>query len=248
MQGYIKLHRKVQDHWLYQEKRTFSKYEAWVDMLMTANHKDNKVLLGSELIQIERGQFITSVRKLGERWKWSNTKVTKFLDLLKQDGMIDYKKDTKKTVITIENYGVYHDSEQQKKTPKEHEKDTETTREHTDKNDKECSKNEEEINYIFELYISKDIIQHKRLSKDIKNAIKKALKKFTREEIEQAINNYSVVYKSGDYWFTYKYTLIDLLRDKDIRKFVDEAEPLNNFSKGKQPQGNSKKNINWEDL
>ena len=142
MQGYIKLHRKIKDHWIYQEKRKFSKYEAWIDMLMTANHKDNKVVLGNELVDIGRGQFITSIRKLGERWEWSNTKVTKFLELLKQDGMIDFKKDTKKTVVTIENYGFYHDAENTKTTQKEHEPNANRTQKHTDKNVKECIKNE----------------------------------------------------------------------------------------------------------
>ncbi|KAA6455265.1 Replication protein O [Bacillus atrophaeus] len=144
MIGWIKLHRSVQDHWIYQEKRKFSKYEAWLDLLMMASHKDNKFVLGNELYEVKRGQFISSIRKLGERWSWSNTKVTQFLDLLRKDEMIDFKKDTKKTLITIVNYGVYHDSEEEKKTVIEHENDTKATQKHTIKNDKNV-KNEKNI-------------------------------------------------------------------------------------------------------
>ncbi|MCY8987995.1 Replication protein O [Bacillus atrophaeus] len=144
MIGWIKLHRSVQDHWIYQEKRKFSKYEAWLDLLMMASHKDNKFVLGNELYEVKRGQFISSIRKLGERWSWSNTKVTQFLDLLRKDKMIDFKKDTKKTLITIVNYGVYHDSEEEKKTVIEHENDTKATQKHTIKNDKNV-KNEKNI-------------------------------------------------------------------------------------------------------
>jgi hypothetical protein len=144
-QGFIKLHRKIHDHWIYQEKRKFSKYEAWLDMLMMANHKENKFVHGNELILVGRGEFITSIRKLGERWDWSNTKVAQFLDLLKADEMIDYKKDTKKTVVTIVNYGFYHGSGDEEKTPNEHEKDTNRTQKHTNKNVKECIKNEKEL-------------------------------------------------------------------------------------------------------
>ena len=120
---------------------------------MRANHKDTKVLLGNELIEVKRGQFITSIRKLCDEWNWSNTKVKNFLKLLEQDEMITHKSDTKKTVITIVNYGVYHDREEIETTPKRHEGDTKATREHTDKNDKECSKNDKEeiveiINYL----------------------------------------------------------------------------------------------------
>src|SRR5690554_3740915 len=144
--GFIKLHRKIQDHWLYEEKRAFSKFEAWIDMLLMANHKENKVVLGNELITVERGQFITSIRKLGERWGWSNTKVTNFLEILKRDEMITYKKDTKKTVITIVNYGIYHDSENTKTTRERHDKDTKATREHTNKNEKNVKNDKEDIN------------------------------------------------------------------------------------------------------
>src|SRR5690606_28334003 len=88
-------------------KRKFSKFEAWIDLLLLANHKDNKVLLGNEIIHVERGSFITSKRKLMERWGWSNTKIETYLNLLVEQGMLLVKSDTKKTVITIVNYDFY---------------------------------------------------------------------------------------------------------------------------------------------
>ena len=121
--GWIKLHRRIQEHWIYQERRQFSRYEAWIDLLLMANHRENRVLIDNELITVEKGQLITSIRKLCDRWDWSNTKVSNFLKLLQKDEMISYKSDTKKTVINICNYSVYHDSESG-------ENDTETTRKH----------------------------------------------------------------------------------------------------------------------
>ncbi|CAI6265614.1 MULTISPECIES: Replication protein O [Bacillus subtilis group] len=168
MIGWIKLHRSVQDHWIYQEKRKFSKYEAWLDLLMMASHKDNKFVLGNELYEVKRGQFISSIRKLGERWSWSNTKVTQFLDLLRKDEMIDFKKDTKKTLITIVNYGVYHDSEEEKKTVIEHENDTKATQKHTIKNEKNV-KNEKNINTSRLKYEICDMENAEYLFKEIKN-------------------------------------------------------------------------------
>lgn len=151
MQGFIKLHRKIKDHWLYLEKRKFSRYEAWIDLLMMASHKENKFVHGNELLEVKRGQFITSIRKLGDRWCWSNTKVSSFLDLLKSDGMIDYKKDTKKTVVTIVNYGIYHGDEKEKKTHVEHEPNTKTYNQEGIKNVKEDNIPYSEIvNYLNE--------------------------------------------------------------------------------------------------
>lgn len=105
-QGWIALHRKIKDHWLWEEK-PFDKAHAWVDMLLLANHEDNKFLLGNELVEVKSGSFITSEIKLMERWGWGKTKTRAFLDLLQSDGMIIKKSDRKKTTITIVKYGDY---------------------------------------------------------------------------------------------------------------------------------------------
>lgn len=141
-QGFVKLYRQIQDHWLYQEKRTFSKYEAWLDLLMMVNHKESKVLIDNELLTVKRGQCITSIRKLCDRWGWSNTKVKNFLELLKNDGMIIYKSDRRKTAIAIVNYDFYHDDDSEKHhgndSPKRHENDSQISETHK-KNDTETT-------------------------------------------------------------------------------------------------------------
>lgn len=109
--GFIKLHRKIQQHWIYDEKRKFSKFEAWLDLLMMASHKDNKFVLGNELVEVKKGSFITSELKLMERWDWGKAKLRAFLEMLEKDGMIVKKSDRKKTIINICNYCIYHDYE-----------------------------------------------------------------------------------------------------------------------------------------
>jgi len=104
---------------------------------MLANHKDNKTLIDGELVTVKKGSFITSKRKLGIRWKWSNTKVDNFLKLLEQDEMIKKKSDTKKTVITIVKYEVYHELEKEKR----HENETET-KQKRNRNETETNKQE----------------------------------------------------------------------------------------------------------
>lgn len=143
--GWIKLHRRIQSHWLYQEKRVFSRYEAWLDLLMMANHKENRILIDSNLKTVKPGQIITSIRKLCDRFSWSNTKVKRFLKLLEQDEMISYKSDTKKTVITIVKYEGYHSDEREKTSQKHNENISEAHQKHTNKNVKECIKNDKEL-------------------------------------------------------------------------------------------------------
>jgi hypothetical protein len=78
--------------------------EAWIDLLLMANHKDTRLQHGSEVIQVKRGEIITSEVKLMDRWKWSKEKTRRFLSLLASDEMIEKKSDRRKTIITIVNY------------------------------------------------------------------------------------------------------------------------------------------------
>ncbi|MBS4535965.1 hypothetical protein GOQ29_10110 [Clostridium sp. D2Q-14] len=123
MSGWISLHRKIQNHWIWQEK-PFDKRSAWFDLILLANYKDNKFLLGNELIEVKRGSLIISELKLMERWGWSKTKVRNFLKLLEEDNMIIKKSDTKKTTLTIVNYSDYQDVETAKRPQEDHEKTT----------------------------------------------------------------------------------------------------------------------------
>lgn len=141
MTGWIKLHRSLESHWLFQEERKFSKFEAWLDILLMVNHEDKKILLGNELIEVKRGQKIISIRKLCERWSWSNNKVKNYLKTLECDNMLIVKSDTKKTLITVVNYDIYQsrDIEKRRKSDtnasqERHESDTDASQKHTNKN------------------------------------------------------------------------------------------------------------------
>ena len=134
-EGWVKTYRSLTDHWVWQDK-PFSKGQAWMDLLLMVNHSEKKILIDGKLENVERGQTVSSIRKLCDRWGWSNTKVKNFLKMLENDSMIHVKSDTKKTVITIVNYSVYQDSENEKTTLKRQSSDTKTSQKHTNKNEK----------------------------------------------------------------------------------------------------------------
>lgn len=108
--GWIALDRKIMNNWLWNEK-PFSFGQAWVDMLLMANHKENKFPLGNEIVTVSRGSFITSEIKLMNRWGWSKSKLRRFLNLLISDEMIIKKSDRRKTTITIVKYSDFQDSQ-----------------------------------------------------------------------------------------------------------------------------------------
>lgn len=105
--GYIRLYRDIRKHWIWNDADAL---RAWIDLIMLANHEDKKFYFDGRLITVRRGTFVTSVRKLAVRWGWGKDRTLRFLRTLECDRMIDRKCDTKKTLITIENYGFYQSS------------------------------------------------------------------------------------------------------------------------------------------
>jgi len=106
-QGYIKLHRKIKDNFLWKKKRRFSKLEAWLDILLLANHKDNKVMIELQVIDIKKGQLLTSQLGLSKKWRWAVGSVNTFLKVLKAENQIEYKTENKYTIISILNWDKY---------------------------------------------------------------------------------------------------------------------------------------------
>jgi hypothetical protein len=111
MTGWIKLHRQFREHKFWPKRRRYSMLEAWLDLLMSANWQDSKVMRGYQLIDVKRGQVFTSAVALAKRWKWNRKSIVLFLNLLKADTMADIKtskgRDTGYTLITILNYEKY---------------------------------------------------------------------------------------------------------------------------------------------
>ena len=134
--GWISIHRKIQDNKIWEDK-PFSRGQAWIDLLLLANHEDNKIIFNGSLVEIKRGEKITSLRKLSERWGWSITKVKKFLNLLSDENMISYKSDNKKTTYSIVNYDVYQDNENTKSNTEVTQKEIKNK---TERNQKEIKK------------------------------------------------------------------------------------------------------------
>ncbi|MFD9361579.1 hypothetical protein ACFWAE_07040 [Priestia megaterium] len=105
--GWISIHRKIREHSFFRQKRTFSYFEAWIDLLLSASHKESTILLNANITSVKRGELITSKKSLGERWGWSNNKVNKFMRILEEDQMAIVKCTSKYTRITLVNYDLY---------------------------------------------------------------------------------------------------------------------------------------------
>lgn len=107
MKGWISIYRQIQEHWIWKSKEPFDKRSAWIDLLLMVNYQKEKIEFDNTIVEVDKGQRITSLEKLANRWGWSRHKVSDFLNRLEQEHMLVQVRDKKKTLISIENYDKY---------------------------------------------------------------------------------------------------------------------------------------------
>lgn len=118
--GFIKLNRSIFEHWIFQDAE---KFKAFVDLIQLARWKEEKLIIGNEIVVVPRGSYYTSELKLAEKWGWSRHKTRDFLKLLESEQMITKKGTPKGTTLTIVNYSFYQDEGTTKNTTKGQQKD-----------------------------------------------------------------------------------------------------------------------------
>lgn len=115
--GWIRVDRRLKDHWLWDEKPV-TRVHAWLDLLLSVNHSDKNILFDGAKLTVKRGSLVTSVRKLSLQWGWSRDKTLRFLRELEKDGMITRISDARKTTVTIVNYEKFQNPYDSKRTTK----------------------------------------------------------------------------------------------------------------------------------
>lgn len=107
---------------------------------------------------------------------------------------------------------------------------------------KNTKKNTNIENNIYSHWNSKEIIVHKSLTKDMEKVIEKALKKYSDNEIVQAIDTYSEILES-DFYFNYKWSLVDFLNRKNgISTFMEEGSNKANYDEYLNKKSKEKNN------
>lgn len=103
--GWIKLDRNILNSWVWDNEEPFDKRSAFLDILIRVNHEDKHLLCNSgTLALIKRGEIMTSIRGLSERWKWSKDKVLRFLRMLEKAKIIEKRSNKEYTILKIVGY------------------------------------------------------------------------------------------------------------------------------------------------
>lgn len=118
-QGWIKIHRQIQENKLWGAEK-FTKGQAWIDLILLANHEDGWFFVRGVKVEVKRGQIGWAEETLAKKWHWSRNKVRNFLKMLKNEMQIEQQKSKVLSLITILNYDRY----QEKGTTNETSNDT----------------------------------------------------------------------------------------------------------------------------
>lgn len=222
MQGWISLHRSIQNHWIWKAP---VKLKWWLDILLTVNHADTKVNVGNKLFDCKRGQSVMSLQSWASRWGVSKDVVRNFFNLLQKDGMIDTENLTKTTRITVCNYEDYQDVLHDSQTEQQRNPNANSSQSHANNNDNK----------------NNNILSIKGEEKIISDSLFKTLNSLLSDQvyIEMLCMNKSVrsIDDMKDYLKTF---FVDL--ESRGEKYKDEADAKHHFSSWltlqleKQPQ------------
>lgn len=106
MGGFYRMHRGWLDHPVF-GKEPFDQRSAWAWLIERAAYKATQHRVGNRIVPVPRGSFMTTVRELGEQWRWPKSRVDRFLHVLAKQGMIALNAGQGKTTVTICNYDEY---------------------------------------------------------------------------------------------------------------------------------------------
>ena len=233
-QGFIVIHRKITENWLWLSE-PFSKAQAWIDLLLIANHDNNSFFIRD----IKRGQIGGSEESIALRWKWSRNKLRTFLKLLENEQQIKQHRSNIINIIEITNYDNYQNLNNRKDNRKTTEKQQKGQQKDTNNeciiNEKQCIINENKDNeekYFYDKL--PDFIDKKMWTDfiDFRISIETKSKPFTNEAKNLLIKKLSGFEKVA------KGNANLALENSIVNSWQGVFEPRqNNFNNNKKPVG-----------
>lgn len=202
MTGWISVHRKLLDSDLW-KCETFTRGQAWIDLLLLANHSETFFYKRGNKVTVKRGQVGRSQVELSDRWNWSRSKVRKFLNDLEKEQQIIQHKTTVTQILTVINYDYYQNKEQQTSQQKDSRRTAEEQQEDTyNKGNKGNNDNKRIYRSFNDLKIT--VYEFSKLAEDYRNG--------DIDEVLDSIENYkgnkkyTSLYLTAKKWLNKDYT------------------------------------------
>jgi len=245
MGGWIKLHRALKHNPIYKESKAV---HCWIECLLRANHKEEVVYLKRDKIKLDSGMFVMGREEFGKSVGMSGSTAWYWLSRFEADSMVDIKKTTQGSIVTVLNWNHYQ-RVNSKKTAKKQQKNTykKYKKVKNIKNKEKKEQKKENENQDFHDPFSKDVVKKfwVYIEKYHPNTYKQFIKKkekteknwfitldrlkrldgLTEDEILKAIKN--VI--NDDFWRKQFRTLSKLRKkDKEGVKYVSRFLDMSN--------------------
>jgi len=111
VRGYIKLFRSIKNSRFWERRRPVSKFQALIDLAISASYRPLKWAIGNQTIHVPRNGLLTSQDKLSAAWRWDRKKVREFLRCAEQANILHIKtkrgKEVGYTLIVMENISAF---------------------------------------------------------------------------------------------------------------------------------------------
>lgn len=107
--GFIKLFRCIEDSFFWNDSQAV---HLWIQLLLSANHRDKEMLLSGEKVIIKSGHFVCSRNTLSLKTGINESKVQRILKVFESEQMIEQQMNSKYRMISISNWNKYQGSEQ----------------------------------------------------------------------------------------------------------------------------------------
>lgn len=233
--GYILIDRKITEWEWYSDINT---YRLFTHMLYKANWKEGKF----KGVEIDRGSFVSSIKKLSDETNLTEREVRTAISHLKSTGEVTSTAYSKFSVFTVFNYNKYQSNDTQNDmqvTSKRHSNDIQTTT--IEEGNKVIKKNKEntvkkDVPFeIVEIYNAVCLSYPKvtKLSDSRRRAINARLKKYDLDDFKSMFGQAEKSeFLKGDNSKNWNATFDWMIKDSNMAKILDG----NYANKPKQPK------------
>jgi hypothetical protein len=104
--GYYKMWRRAEESLVFEHKDPYL-WKLWSYCLFRASYVSREVAFGSDVVNMEPGQFITSRKSLSEKLHLSEQSIRTLLKILENSKNLTIKSTNRYSLITIINWDVY---------------------------------------------------------------------------------------------------------------------------------------------
>lgn len=237
MQGWIKVHRKLVNNPIWQDPYYL---KLWMYCLMKASHKEHKQLVGNQMVTLNPGEFVTGRKSLSDdlnngvkpKQQLSERTWYRYLENLESWGMLTIKKTNKYSVVSINKWHDYQESDQQL-TNNRPTVDHQLT---TNKNVKNVKNKEyivEIINYLNDVADKNYRYTTKKTQQHINARLEEG---FTIDDFKKVVDIKTSEWKHDPKMN--KYLRPETLFGNKFESYLNQNEPIENKSKG----------IDWDGL